>query len=144
MTSRSLFFTITCLLMAGCASLAGKPTVSSSCSFEQAWDAVAASLSDFPLQTVDKASGALETSWVEAEASTQAGLLGREVNRERFKYVVEVNADGRGVTAGVAQLREEWSPMGVQSRQWRAVPGNPSEEAALASAISKRLKEKGC
>ena len=144
MTSHSLLSIAACLLSAGCTTLAGKPTAFSSCSFEQVWDASVAALSDFPVQTIDKAAGALETNWIEVDASTQAGALQRDVNRERVKYVVEVRPDGRGTAAIVAQLREEWSPMGVQSRQWRAIPGNPSEEEALASAITKRLKEKGC
>ena len=81
---------------------------------------------------------------MEVEASTQAGILQRDVNRERLKYVVEVRPDGRGTAAIVAQLREEWSPMGALSRQWRAIPGHDAEEAAMASAIARRLKEKGC
>lgn len=144
MTSRSLLSVAACLLSAGCATLAGKPTASSSCSFERVWDASVGALSDFQLQTADKSTGVLETTWVEAEASTQAGILQRDVNRERLKYVVEVKPDGRGTAAIVAQLREEWSPMGVRSRQWRAIPGNPSEEEAVAATITRRLKEKGC
>jgi hypothetical protein len=81
---------------------------------------------------------------MEVEATTQAGALQRNVNRERLKYVVEVKPDGRGAVATVVQLREEWSPMGVRSRQWRAVPGSQPEEEALASTIARRLKDKGC
>jgi hypothetical protein len=143
-TSSRLLSMTTCLLLAGCATLAGKPTAFSSCSFEQVWDASVAALSDFPLQTIDKATGALETNWIEVDASTQAGALQRDVNRERVKYAVVVKPDGRGAAAIVAQLREEWSPMGVLSRQWRAVPSHDAEEAAMASAIARRLKEKGC
>ena len=144
MTSRSQLSVATCLLLAGCVTLAGKPTASSSCSFERVWDASVAALSDFQLQTIDKAAGALETNWVEVEASTQAGIMQRDINRERVKYVVEVKPDGRGAVATVVQLREEWSPMGALSRQWRAIPGHDAEEAAMASAIARRLKEKGC
>jgi hypothetical protein len=132
------------LLSSGCMTPAGKPMDSSSCSFEQVWDATATALGDFPLEMRDKTGGVLETKWVEVEAATRAGALQRDVNRERLKYVVEVKPDGRGAIATVVQFREGWSPMGVQSRQWRAIPGNPSEEEALTSAITKRLKEKGC
>ena len=89
MTSRSLLSVTACLLSAGCATLAGKPTASSSCSFERVWDVSVAALSDFQLQTADKSTGVLETTWVEVEASTQAGILQRDVNRERLKYVVD-------------------------------------------------------
>jgi hypothetical protein len=143
-TIRNRVAILACLFASGCMTPAGKPIASSSCSFEQVWDATTTALGDFQLETMDKTVGVLETKWTEAEASTRAGALQREVNKERLKYVVEVKPDGRGAVATVVQLREGWSPMGVQSRQWRAIPGNPSEEEALASAITKRLKEKGC
>lgn len=132
------------LLLSGCMTLAGKPTAFSSCPFEQVWDTSMAVLGDAQVQSADKAAGVLETQWVEVEASTRAGALERDVNRERLKYVVEVKRDGTGAAAAVLQLREEWSPLGVRMRQWRAVPGNPSEESAVAAEIAKRLKEKGC
>ena len=124
--------------------LAGKPAVSSSCSFEQVWDTSLAALGDFQLQSADRLTGVLETNWLEVAASTRAGALEREVNKERVKYVVEMKPDGRGVVATVLQLREEWSPMGVRSRQWRAIPGNSSEESAVVAEIARRLKERGC
>lgn len=144
MTIRNQVAILACLFASGCITPAGKPTALSACSFDQVWDNAIAALEDVQLQTADKAAGTLETNWMEVEASTRAGALQRDVNRERLKYMVEVKPDGRGAVATVAQLREGWSPMGVQSRQWRAIPSNPSEEEALASAITKRLKEKGC
>ena len=133
-----------CLLLSGCMTLTGKPTAVSSCSVEQVWDTAVAALGDVPLQSADKRAGVLETAWQEIEASTQAGAMQRAVNKERLRYVVEVAPDGRGAAATVLQLREEWSPMGVRSRQWRAIPGNASEEETVAAAIARRLKEKGC
>ena len=124
--------------------LEGKPTAFSSCSFDHVWDIAIVALADFQLQTTDKTAGVLETQWVEVEASTQAGALQREVNKERVKYMVEVKRDGTGAAATVLQLREEWSPMGVRSRQWRGIPGNSREESAVAAEIAKRLKAKGC
>jgi hypothetical protein len=124
--------------------LGSTAAMSSPCSYEQVWDTSIAALADFQLQAADKTAGVLETGWMEVEASTRAGVFQRDVNKERLKYVVEINRDGAGATARVAQLREEFSPMGVRSRQWRGVSPNPSEEAALVSRISRRLKEKGC
>lgn len=135
---------IGCLLLSGCMTLEGKPTAFSSCSFDHVWDTSIVALADVQLQTTDKATGVLETNWVEVAASTQAGLMQRDVNRERVKYVVEVKRDGAGAIATVLQLREEWSPMGVRSRQWRAIPGNSSEESTATAEIARRLKEKGC
>ena len=133
-----------CLLLSGCMTLAGQPTAVSSCSFDQVWDTSIVTIADVQFETINKAAGVLETQWVEVEGSRQAGIFHRDVNKERFKYVVEVKQDGAGAIAMVLQLREEWSPMGVRMRQWRGMPGNPQEESAVAGEITKRLKEKGC
>ena len=142
-TKRLSSFLGLCLL-SGCMTLAGQPTAGSSCSFDQVWDAAILTIADVQFETINKTAGALETQWVEVEASTRAGALQRDVNKERFKYVVEVKRDGNGAAATVLQLREEWSPMGVRMRQWRGIPGNSREESAVAAAIAKRLKENGC
>lgn len=133
-----------CVLLAGCMTLAGKPTAVSSCSFDQVWDTSILTIADVQFETINKAAGVLETQWVEAEGSRQAGIFQRDVNKERFKYVVEVKQDGTRTIATVLQLREEWSPMGLRMRQWRGMPGNPQEESAVAAEITRRLKEKGC
>lgn len=133
-----------CLLLSGCMTLAGKPAAVSSCSFDQVWDTSILTIADVQFETINKAAGVLETQWVEVEGSRQAGFFQRDVNKERFKYVVEVKQDGAGAVATVLQLREEWSPMGVRMRQWRGMPGNPQEESAVVAGIAKRLKEKGC
>ena len=132
------------LLSSGCMTLAGQPAAFPSCSFDQVWDASILTIADVQFETINKTAGVLETQWVEVEASTRAGAFQREVNKERLKYVVEVKRDRNGAVATVLQLREEWSPMGVRSRQWRGMPGNSREESAVAAAIAKRLKEKGC
>ncbi len=135
---------LTVLLLAGCTTLAGKPTATSPCPVEQVWDTSIVALEGVRLQAADKAAGVLETNWVEVEASTQAGIMQRDVTKERARYVVEVKREGTGAAATVLQLREAWSPMGVKMNQWRAVPGNPRDEEAVAAEIARRLKEKGC
>lgn len=134
------------LLLSGCVTLGvgGRQTASSSCSFDQVWDTAIVSLEGFRLQSADKAKGVLETDWVEVESATRAGILQRDVNKERLKYVVEVKRDATGAIATVLQRREEWSPMGNRMRQWRAMPGNSSEEKAVVAEMARRLKEKGC
>jgi hypothetical protein len=131
------------VVLSACQILPSPPSASSSCSFEQVWDTAIASLEGLPLQSAEKTKGRIETGWREIESTTRAGLLQRDVNKERFKFIVEV-APGGVTNATVQQLREAWSPMGVRMREWRAIPGNASEEAALAAQISSRLKEKGC
>lgn len=132
------------LLLSGCATLEGKPTATSPCAFEQLWDTSIAALEGVRLLKADKDAGVLETNWVAIESTTHAGAMRRDVNKERVRYVVEVKREGPGAAATVLQLREAWSPMGVKMNQWRAVPGNPTEEAAVAVEITRRLKEKGC
>ena len=135
---------LTVLLLAGCMTLGGKPAATSPCGSEQVWDSAASALEGLRLLNANKAAGILETDWVAVESSTQAGLMQRDVNRERARYVVEVKREGTGAAATVLQLREAWSPMGVRMNQWRAVPGNPKDEEAVAAEIARRLKEKGC
>jgi hypothetical protein len=132
------------LTLAGCASLEGKSTATSPCAFEQVWDTSIATLEGVRLLKADKDAGVLETNWVAVESSTPAGVMRRDINKERVRYVVEVKREGPGAAATVLQLREAWSPMGVKMNQWRAVPGNPTEEEAVAAEIARRLREKGC
>src|SRR2546426_8861844 len=143
-TTHRLLAVFTCLLLSGCATLEGKPTATSPCPFEQVWDTSSAALEGLGLQAADKAGGVLETNWVEVEASTPAGIMQRDVNKERVRYMVAVKREGTGAAATVLQLREAWSPMGVKMNQWRAVPGNPRDEEAVGAEIARRLKEKGC
>jgi hypothetical protein len=143
-TTHRLLAVFTCLLLAGCASLEGNPTARSPCAFEQVWDTSIVALGGIRLQSADKSEGVLETAWAEVDSSTRAGVMQRDVNKERVRYVVEVKRERAGSSATVLQLREEWSPMGARMRQWRAVPGDPRDEEALAAEIARRLKEKGC
>ncbi len=136
---------LTVLLLAGCATLEDKPIARSPCPFEQVWDTSIATLEGVRLLKADKDAGVLETNWVEVGSATQAGIMQRDVNKERVRYVVEVKREGPGAAATVLQLREAWSPMGVMMNRWRAVPGNPKkDEEAVAAEIARRLKEKGC
>lgn len=128
----------------GCQSTPSLPTASSTCSFEQVWDTAIAALEGGKLVSADKANGRIETAWLEVPSTSRAGLLERDVNKERMKYIVDVTRNASGARAAVQQLREEWTPMGVRMRQWRAAAADPSEEAALASEISRRLRNKGC
>ena len=135
-------FYMTCGL-AGC--LSSLPTSArSSCSFEQVWDTAIASLEGSQLESADKASGRLETGWLEVASNSRAGALERDVNKERIKYIVEVQSDNTATTATVQQRREQWTPMGVRMRQWQAIPADSSEEMTLGNKIARRLKEKGC
>src|SRR2546425_13289529 len=135
---------LTVLLLAGCMTLGGKPAATSPCASEQVWESAVSALEGLRLLNANKAAGILETDWLAVESSTQAGIMQRDVNRERARCVVEAKRNGTGAAATVLQLREAWSPMGVRMNQWRAVPGNPKDEEAVGAEIARRLKEKGC
>jgi hypothetical protein len=129
--------------LAGCLS-SSPPSARSSCSFEQVWDTAIAALEGGKLESADKANGRIETAWLEVPSHSRAGLLERDINKERVKYIVEVLQDAAATAATVQQRREQWTPMGVRMRQWRAIRANSSEEMTLANEIARRLKEKGC
>ena len=130
--------------LASCQIAGSVPTASSACSFDQVWDTAIASLDGAKLESADKTNGRVKTAWLEVASKSRAGLLERDVNKERIKYIVQVQPEGAGAKARVQQLREEWSPMGVQMRQWRAIAADGAEETALGNEISRRLKAKGC
>jgi hypothetical protein len=133
-----------CGLLVACQSASALPIARSPCDFDQVWDTAIASVEGAKLESADKAHASLETAWLEVPSKSRAGLLERDVNKERVKYRVQLTPMGSGAQAIVQQLREEWTPMGVRMRQWRAIPPDTSEEMALANEISRRLKEKGC
>jgi hypothetical protein len=135
-------FCVACGL-AGCLS-SSPPSARSSCSFEQVWDTAIASLEGSQLESANKANGRIETAWLEVPSQSHAGILERDVNKERVKYLVAVQRDAAATTATVQQRREQWTPMGVRMRQWQAIPPDSSEEMALGNKIARRLKEKGC
>jgi hypothetical protein len=148
MTPASALKTIALLmtfgLMEACQGSAALPVARSSCGFDQVWDTVIASLEGAQLESADKAAGRVETMWLEVSSKSRAGLIERDVNKERLKYRVDITPHGSDAEAKVQQLRQAWTPMGVRMREWRAIPADAAEETALAQRISQRLKEKGC
>jgi hypothetical protein len=141
---RLLLIPLLLMVATACSTTGTPPPIASSCSFEQVWDTSIAALEGLRLESADKSKGVVETAWTEVAASSRAGILQREVNKERFKYIITLNSQNAGPSVTVRQLRQQWSPMGARMRQWRAMQENSSEEAALATEISRRLKEKGC
>ena len=135
---------LTAGVYAGCIGFLGSPKVTTHCPFDQAWSVVLASLEEFDLDHVNDAKGVIETSWLTVQATTKAGLLQRDVNKERVRFIVDVEPQAQGASVAVQQFRETWSPMGVRYREWRRVPPHQDEEARLAERIEKRLKDRGC
>lgn len=132
------------VFLSACTTVAEPSIARSPCFFNQVWDTAVASLEGAKLVAADKSRGIVETDWIEVEDSVPAGILQRNVNKERFKYILEVQSQGESAFASVRQLREGWTPLGARMRQWRAIRPDSSEEKELASVISRRLREKGC
>ena len=133
-----------CWLLAGCTGLFGAPLVRTPCSFDQTWSVALASLNEFEIRRVDRRKGTIETDWVVVQAMTKAGLLQRDVNRERVRFLLQVTQENEGASVAVHQLREQWSPMGAQYREWRRVPPITEEEELLAQRLRQRLKSRTC
>jgi len=131
-------------MLVGCAGLFGAPVVRTSCTFDEAWSVALASLNEFEIRRVDRRKGTIETDWVVVQAMTKAGLLQRDVNRERVRFLLQVTQENEGASVAVHQSREQWSPMGAQYREWRRVPPITEEEELLAQRIRQRLKSRKC
>ncbi len=132
------------LMLAGCAGLFGAPVVRTPCSFDQTWSVALASLDEFEIRRLDQNKGAIETDWVVVQATTRAGLLQRDVNMERVRFVLDISSENGGASVAVHQLREQWSPMGARYRAWQRIPPLNEEEALLAERIHKRLRSRRC
>ncbi len=141
---RMSLFILTAGVYAGCVSLSGSPKVTTHCPFDQAWSVALASLDEFDLERVDESKGTIETSWLTVQATTTAGVLERDVNKERVRFIVDVETQGQEASVAVQQFRETWSPMGSQYREWFRIPPHRDEEARLAERIEKRLEDRGC
>jgi len=131
-------------LIAGCAGLFGAPKVTTPCSSDQAWSAALASLEEFEIRRIDQDNGTIETDWVVVQAESKAGILRRDVNKERVRFILDVVPENAGASVVVHQMREQWSPMGVRYREWRQIPSFEDEEARLAQRIHQRLKSQKC
>ena len=121
------------------------PTVLTACSFDQAWAIALASVNEFELRQVDKVGGKIETEWLLFDSRRLAGVLARNENKERMRFFVTLSRRPTGIQIETFQMREYFSPLGLQSqRGWRRIPPDEQEEQRLANRISQRLKVKGC
>ena len=72
-------------------------------------------------------------------------MLARNENKERMRFFVTLSRRPTGIQIETFQMREYFSPLGLQSQQgWRRIPPDEQEEQRLANRISQRLKVKGC
>ena len=140
----SLFLVVS---TAGCAAVSGSPgIVKAGCSYDQAWAVTLASMTEFVLTQEDKDKGAIETDWATFPSKRTYGVFQRQGNKERARFLVNVNADRQPVRISVRQAREFFSPGGARSQgiAWKRVPPNAEEERRLVRRITNNLLSEGC
>ncbi|MDE0405701.1 MAG: hypothetical protein OXI53_10355 [Nitrospira sp.] len=140
----SLFLVVSTV---GCAAVFGAPsTVKAGCSYDQAWSVALASMSEFVLTQEDKDKGLIETEWASFASERSIGVFQRQGNRERARFVVNVDAARQPVKVSVRQIREFFSPVGARSQgiAWKRVPPNAEEERRLVQRITNNLLSEGC
>ncbi len=132
--------------VSGCASWFSAPRVATICSTEDAWKVALASLQEFELRKIDKGDGVIETDWINVlnPNTVSSGAFGRALNQERARFILNIIPEKNGSQITVKQIREFWSPQGVQSRSWRQIPGHEEQERQLARRINSRLKRQAC
>ena len=132
--------------ISGCVSWTDAPRVATTCLPEDTWAVALSSLQEFELRRIDKPSGVIETDWIQVynPSKSRSGVFQRELNEERARFVITVEPGKEGSIVSVKQVREFWSPQGVQSRSWRQIPPHEEQERQLAGRIQNRLKRKAC
>ncbi len=122
------------------------PRVATTCSLENSWGSALASLQEFELRRIDKTNGVIETEWIAVHnpKTTAGGLFQRNMNQERARFILNITPEQDGSMVQVKQIREFWSPQGVQSRTWRQIPPHEEQERQLATRIETRLKRQAC
>ena len=130
----------------GCAGLYSAPKIATTCPPEKTWDVALASVDEFELRRVNKDERIIETEWVKDSPPNggRSGIFQRELNEERARFIITIVPDQKGSLFTVQQVREFWSPQGVQMRSWRQIPPNEEQEHQLATRIETRLKRQAC
>lgn len=133
-------------LSSGCAGWFSAPRVATTCSPEATWGIALASLQEFELRRADKASGVIETDWIAVHNphNVRSGIFQRSLNEERARFILSIAPEQDGSMITIKQIREFWSPQGVQSRAWRQIPPHEEQERQLATRIQTRLKRQAC
>jgi uncharacterized lipoprotein len=137
------------LAATGCTSLSGMQERYLVCPYETVWDAALETMKDRPLMVRDKATGAIETDWMEMDAAVRSyGMFGREAShRERARMTLYVKKMDDVTSVSLSETREVWHRKGgVTSQATKWWPVDPSEEAmaAVLNRLNAKLKERGC
>jgi hypothetical protein len=134
------------ILLTGCAGWTSAPHVATTCPPEDTWGIALASLQEFELRRIDKSQGVIETEWIAVHNPKTAagGIFQRSMNQERARFILNITPEQQGSMITVKQIREFWSPQGVQSRAWRQIPPHEEQERQLATRIENKIKRQAC
>ena len=103
-------------------------------------------MTEFVLTQEDKDKGVIETDWATFASQRTYGVFQRQGNKERVRFVVNVDAARQPVRISVRQAREFFSPGGARSQgiAWKRIPPNAEEEQRLVRRITNNLLSEGC
>lgn len=131
-----------------CASLGGMHERFAVCSYDHAWEAALAAVKDRAIEKQDKASGVIDTGWLEIPMPGRTfGALQRDMgdskDRSRISLVVKRLDDVTKV--GFIEERQRWAFRGG-SRLFGWTDTEPSAEVMLdiQNRLDTKLKEHGC
>lgn len=136
------------LLLTGCVSMSTGGERYVACEYGMVWETALETLKDVPIDTKDKASGIIETDWVETQVIGRPyGILQREGlgDKERVRHTFTLSRKDEMTIVRLDERREHFGFRGG-SRIYQWYPVEPSQESInlLISRLETRLKEEGC
>ncbi|RMH37363.1 MAG: hypothetical protein D6690_03060 [Nitrospirae bacterium] len=149
---RAAWGLVLCLSMVGCAAwLDFDPsrTLLVACPPDTIWEQALTVFDGYPLASVDRDAGVIETDWREEPAQGQPyGLFGREglgdKERSRLTFRLEPSSP-HAFRIELAEQRQHWGFRGgARIYDWYPVPPSPDVTERLVSTLKRKLKEKGC
>lgn len=132
----------------GCASLSGVKEQYVVCPYDKAFEAAAAAVKDRTIAKQDKATGIIQTDWLEIPMpGRKFGAFRREIqdSKDRSRLLVEVKHLNEVSKVSFNEEREAWAFRGG-SRLFGWVPTDPSVDVQrdFELRLDAKLKEQGC
>jgi hypothetical protein len=136
------------LALEGCASLAGVNQQYVVCSYDHTFEAAAETVKDRAIVKQDKATGVIQTAWLEIPMpGRKFGAFRREVqdSKDRSRLLIEIKRMNDVTQVSFNEEREAWAFRGG-SRLFGWVPTDPSSDVKIdfESRLEAKLKERGC
>lgn len=133
----------------GCALMtSGMQQRSTTCSYEQAWDAAIDVVKDRSVDTTDKDAGVIVTHWLEIPMpGRKYGAFRREIpdSKDRSRLTLRVKRADNATTVFFIEERQSWVMRGG-SRLFGWAPTDPSLEVMrdIQNRLDAKFQEQGC